>query len=78
MIGHGGLSRVFSFAHQIRGSGGPTRRHAQTAVEMGFAMHLMLKHCCISHSSTILGSDRPKSNNRKGNSIHSRERPNGK
>ena len=38
--------------------------------------NLMLKLCGISLSSAILGSDSPQSKSRKGNSIHSRERPN--
>ena len=36
----------------------------------------MLKLRGISHSSSSLGSDSPQSNNRKGDSIHPRERPN--
>ena len=36
----------------------------------------MLKLHGISHSSGILGSDSPQSNNKKGNSIQLRERPN--
>ena len=38
MIGHGGLSRVFSFARPIRSSGGRSPRHAQTAGDLGFAV----------------------------------------
>ena len=38
MIGHGGLLRAFSFGRPIRGSGGSTPRHAQTAVDLGFAV----------------------------------------
>ena len=43
--------------------------------------NLMLKHCIISRSSTILGSDSPQKNNRKDNSFWitpfiPRERPN--
>ena len=37
--------------------------------------NLMLKLCGISHSSAILGSDSPQSNNRKGNCIHPRPTP---
>ena len=38
---------------------------------LGFSLsNLMLRLHGISHSSAILGSDSPQSNNRKGNSIH--------
>ena len=41
MVGYGGLSRTFSFARPIRGSGmsrGSTPSHAQTAGDLGFAV----------------------------------------
>ena len=48
-----------------------TTRHAQTAGDLGFAVQFNAEL----RGSAILGSDSPQSNNRKGNSIHSRERP---
>ena len=65
MIGHGGLLRAFSFARPIR-----------TAGDLGFAVQFNAETRGISRSSAILGSDSPQSNNRKGNSMHSRKRPN--
>ena len=75
MIGHGGLLRVFSSARPIRGSGyiymgdsSPDMlRRPETCISL---CNLMLKLRGISHSSAMLGSDRPQSNNSKGNSIY--------
>ena len=55
-------------------SRGSTPRHVSLC-------NLMLKLCCISRSSAILGLDSPQSNNRKDNSLWvtpfiPRERPN--
>ena len=59
---------------------GFTRGHAQTAVDLGFAMQINAE-TGILHNSAILGSDSPQSNNRKDHSLWvtpfiPRERPN--
>ena len=73
VIGHGGLLRAFSFARP-KGVMGMSRgvtpgmvRQPETWVSLS---NLMLKLHGISHSSAILESNSPQSNNNKGNSIH--------
>ena len=70
MIGHGGLLGAFSFARPIRGSGmsrGSTPDMLRSPESWVSPCNLMLKLRGISHSSAILGSDSPQSNNRKHN-----------
>ena len=73
MIGHGGLLSAFSFARPDKGFWAclgdlppDMPRRTETWVSL---WNLMLKLCGISHSSAILGSDSPQSNNRKDNSL---------
>ena len=73
MIGHGGLLRAFSFARPIRGFWaclGDIPPDMPRRPEIGVSLcNLMLKLCGILRSSAILGSDSPRSNNRKDHSL---------